>query len=350
MQRSRVADEPEHAARVRLVDVANLGGVSKSAASRILNSDATLNVSPETRQRVWDAALQLGYKPHAGARALAGARSGALALLIPDLTNLTYSRIVRGAYQQARDRGYVVLLAEDTSDQQADESFMALVETGRVDGLLIGSAHSDHALLRSPRLATTPHVFVNREVEGSGRNVGMDLPAASRVAVDHLFKLGHRRIGHIAGPAALHSALSRERGFLDRVAELGLQQAQVERAEFSEAGGADGVARLLGAHPTITAIYASVLSQAIGAMHAIRRRGLRIPQDISVIASDDHPIAEYLDPPLTTVVMPLARLGAAAVDALIAQIDGGAPVDMRVPGAPQIVVRGSTRRVTASQQ
>lgn len=345
MPRPRAAVEPERAARARLVDVAELGGVSKSAASRILNGDRTLQVSPETRERVWRAAAQLGYRPHAGARALAGARTGALALLVPDLTNVTYAQIVRGAYRQARDRGYVVLLAEDTADQQADESFMALVETGRVDGLLIGSARDAHALLASASLAAVPHVFVNREVEGSNRNVGMDLPAASRAAVDHLYALGHRRIGHIAGPFELQTAHARERGYVERAAELGLDGACIERAEFNEAGGADAAARLLAAHPELTAIYASVLGQAIGAMHAMRKLGLRVPDDVSLIASDDDPVADYLDPPLTTVAMPLAVLGAAAVDALLAQIDGGAPVDVRIPGEPRVVIRGSTRRI-----
>lgn len=340
--------EQPSSGRVRLVDVAQRSGVTKSAASRVLNNDPTLNVRPETRERVWAAARELGYKPHAGARALAGAQARALALLIPDLTNPVYSRIVRGAYQRARARGYVVLLAEDTDDLQADESFAELVETGRVDGLMIASARPSHPLLHSPRLAALPHVFVNREMPNSNRNVGMDLIEASRCAVDHLYEYGHRQIGHVAGPEALEPSRLREDGFVSRATELGLTVRAVERAAFSEAGGAQAATRLLQAHRT-TALYVSTLSQAVGAMHAIRALGLAIPDDVSVVAYDDLPLADYLDPPLTTIAMPLVELGAAAVEAVIAQLGGDPPTDVRVTTSPQVISRASVRRIgTAS--
>lgn len=328
--------------RVRLIDVARLSGVTKSSASRVLNNDPTLKLRPETRERVWEVARELGYKPHAGARALAGAQARALALLIPDLTNPVYSRIVRGAYQQALKQGYFVLLAEDTDDLAADESFAELVESGRVDGLLIASARPAHKLLYSPRLSRIPHVFVNRELAGSARNVGMDLAAASWCAVDHLHRLGHSRIGHIAGPAELGPARAREDGFRSRTAALGLGNCAIEHADFSERGGFEGARRLLERRPDVTALYTSTLSQAVGTMHAVRRLGLRIPDDVSVIGYDDLPLAEYLDPPLTTVAMPLVDLGAAAVDAVIDQLRGQAPADIRVPTAPRVVTREST--------
>ncbi len=348
MGQTGCSENPASGGRVRLVDVARLSGVTKSAASRVLNNDPTLNVRAETRERIWEAARELGYKPHAGARALAGAQARALALLIPDLTNPVYSRIVRGAYRQARACGYVVLLAEDTDDQSADESFADLVESGRVDGLLIASARPTHTLLSSPRLSSIPHVFVNREVPGSGRNVGMDLEAASRCAVDHLHDLGHRRIGHISGPSGLEPARARADGFLSRAAALGLEHTPVECSEFSEAGGVDAADRLLRASRDVTAIYTSTLPQAVGAMHAIRKHGLRIPDDVSIIAYDDLPLADFLDPPLTTVAMPLVDLGAAAIDAVLAQLHGGDPTDVRVPTSPRVVIRQSTGVPSAS--
>src|SRR3954449_1914404 len=137
--------------RVRLVDVALTCGVTKSVASRALNDDPSLTIRPATRLRILAAARELGYRPHAGARALAGARTRALALLIPDLSNPVYSRIVRGACRRARERGYVVLLVADTPADGADETFADLVEEGRVDGLLIASARRRCRLLRSAR-------------------------------------------------------------------------------------------------------------------------------------------------------------------------------------------------------
>ncbi|WP_219415591.1 LacI family DNA-binding transcriptional regulator [Pseudonocardia nigra] len=335
------------ASRVRLIDVATHSGVTKSVASRVLNDDPTLNVRPETRQRIHAVAVELGYRAHAGARALAGAQARALALLIPDLSNPVYSRIIRGAYQQARRHGYVMLLAEDTADDEADESFADLVEAGRVDALLIASARPAHQLLSSARLARIPHVFVNREVPDSDRNVGMNVAAASARAVRYLHELGHRRIGLVSGPPELQPAQARERGFVEQMAELGLDQAGVARGPFSEEGGARAATELLARSPGPTAVYCSTLSQSIGALHAIRARGLRIPDDISVVSYDDLPLAGYLDPPLTTVAMPLLELGAAAVDAVLAQLRGEPPSDVAVPVEPRIVPRSSARRLTS---
>ena len=331
--------------RVRLVDVAVACGVTKSVASRALNGDPSLTIRPATRMRILAAAQELGYRPHAGARALAGARARALALLIPDLSNPVYSRIVRGAYRRARDRGYVMLLVEDTPADGADETFADLVEEGRVDGLLIASARPDHRLLASARLDRLPHVFVNREMPGSGRNVGMDLAEASATAVRHLHELGHTRIGLVSGPAALHPARVREQGFRDQMTRLGLDPACCVSAPFSEEGGSEAARHLLARRPAPTALYCGTLGQAIGALHAVRVLGLRVPEDVSVVSYDDLPLADYLSPPLTTVAMPLLELGAAAVDAVLDQLEGAAPHDVAIPTMPVVVTRASTGRV-----
>lgn len=334
--------------RARLVDVAEAAGVTKSVASRVLNDDPGLTVRPATRRRVWTAARELGYRPHAGARALAGHEARALALLIPDLSNPVYTRIIRGSYQRAREHAYVVLLAEDLSDDEADESFAELVESRRVDGLLIASARPAHPLLRSPRLASIPHVFVNREVPGSGRNVAMDLPAASAIAVRHLRGLGHWRIGHVAGPEELEPARARERGFVDEMRALKLDATPVVREAFSERGGAEAALGLLKRWPDVTAVYTSTLSQAIGAVHTARLLGREVPRDLSVMAYDDLPLADYLDPPLTTIAMPLVQLGAAAVDALMAQLQGHPANDVMIAVAPSVIVRKSTAVLQAA--
>ncbi|MFC7344163.1 LacI family DNA-binding transcriptional regulator [Saccharopolyspora griseoalba] len=328
--------------RVRLSDVAELAGVTKSVASRVLNDDPTLSARAETRRRVVDAAQQLGYRPHAGAVALAQSRAKALALLIPDLTNPVYSRVIRGAYRRARQLGYVVLLAEDTPETEADEAFTDLVGAGRVDGLLIASARPGHRLLETAGLAGVPHVFVNRAVPGSGRNITVDVGAASATAARHLAALGHRRVGHVAGPVETSSGRDREEAFIATARELGLPEPAVVRAEFSEAGGAEATRRLLDESAELTALYASTLPQAVGVLHALRAGGRRVPADVSVITYDDLPFAEYQDPPLTTIAMPLQELGATAVDALLAQLGGEEPSDVVVPGEPEVVERGST--------
>ena len=335
--------------RSRLIDVADLAGVTKSVASRILNNDATLSVRHETRLRVMDSARELGYQPHAGARALAGSRTKALALLIPDLTNPVYSRITRGAYLQARRRGYALLLAEDSADDGLDEQFADLVASGRVDGLLIASAKPDHPLLDLLPKLDIPYLFVNRPVAGSGRNVMMDFAAPGTCAAEHLHGLGHSRTGHISGPDALAASQLRRDGFMAAARSLNLPEPAVESGEFSELGGYTATKRLMANHPDVTAIYTSTLNQAIGALHALREANIAVPKDVSVISYDELPLAEYLQPPLTTIAMPLDELGSAAVDEICSQLSGEKPLDFNLPTTPRIVVRKSTARARTTR-
>lgn len=328
------------------MDVAEAAGVSKATVSKVLSGRQDLSVRPETRRRVHEAAQALGYRPHSGARALAGASTHALALLVPALANPTYVTIARGAYQRARELGYRSLLAEDFQGQEADVGFSDLVQEGRVDGLLVASARPGHPLVDTLNRRRVPHVFLNRSVEGSGRNVTMDVARSSVIALEYLHGLGHTAIGHIAGPPGIAPSDTREQAFLRHAQALGLTAAPAASGDFSEDGGVAAALELLtrtdGGRPPITALYTSSLAQAIGAMGAIRSLGLRIPEDISVIGNDDLPIAGHLHPTLTTVAMPLYELGSAAVDALVAVIKGTPPGDVVVPTEPRLVVRGST--------
>lgn len=331
--------------RAVLADVARLAGVSNSTASKILNEVSSVSVRPATRQRVLDAAVELGYRPHAIARALAGGASRALALLVPELTNPVYSQMIRGAFAEARALGYTVMVAEDFEGHETDHSFTNLVAAGHVDGLLIASARRDAPMPADLVRQGVPHVFVNRPLRGSGRSVTMDVAGASALVVARLAELGHAAIGHVAGPRDLETGHTRAVAFRAAARAHGVPLAPVSHGPFTEAGGARATDRLLRRHPDLTAIYSSSLAQAVGVVHALHVQGRAIPEDVSVIAYDDLPLAEHLTPPLDTVAMPLAELGLTAVRALVDQIDGGAPRDIEVPTPPRLVSRGSARRV-----
>jgi DNA-binding LacI/PurR family transcriptional regulator len=338
-----VSVQPGTRSRKRLEDVARSAGVSKSIASRVLNGDPALLVRPETRERVLQAAQELEYRPHAAARGLKRAETGALGLLVPPLTNPVYVRIIRGAFERALERDFVVLLVEDVDPEQAERTSSSLVQAGRIDGLMVASARPGHPLLRSLRRQRIPHVFVNRGVPRSGRNVIVDEARASAAALDHLVSLGHRQIGHVAGPHELDTARRRTAGFLKAAAAHGLE-VEVAEGDFGENGGAAAGRWLLERRADLTALYTSTLSQAVGVFHATWELGLNVPADLSLIGYDDMPLAEYLRPPLTTVRTPLAELGAAAVDALVDQLLGGTPGDVVVATEPEVVVRASTGR------
>jgi LacI family transcriptional regulator len=330
--------------RPRLEEVAERAGVSKSIASRVLNGDPTVSVRGDTRARILLAASDLAYRPHPLARALAGTERGALALLVPAFDNPAYAAVIRGAFARARERGYVLLAAEDFEGQRADEAFTELVEAGRIDGLLIASALPARPLLAALERHWVPHVFVNRAVPGAVANVVLDVARASELAVDHLLELGHRHIGHVAGPAAIESARRREEAFLEAAVARGVDPVVV-RAPFSEPGGADAAQRLLADRPDVTALYMSSFGQAVGALQVAAAAGRRVPGDLSVLTFEDVPQAAYTSPPLSTIAMPMRQLGERSVDILLEQIAGAPPQIHQLPTEPRLVVRGSTRPV-----
>ena len=268
-------------------------------------------------------------------------RPGALGLLVPPLTNPVYTRIIRGAFERALERDFVVLLVEDVDPLQADRTASRLVQAGRIDGLMIASARPGHPLLRSVRRDRVPHVFVNRGVAKSGRNVVIDEAGASAAALEHLLSLGHRRIGHVAGPRALDTARRRTNGFVEAAASHGLK-VEVAEGDFGESGGATAAQDLLGRRPGPDR---ALHEHAQPGRRRVPRRlelGIDVPAELSLVGYDDMPLAEYLRPPLTTVRTPLAELGAAAVDALVEQLLGGEPSDVVVGADPEVVVRSST--------
>jgi DNA-binding LacI/PurR family transcriptional regulator len=328
--------------RVRLADVAKRADTSSPIASRILNRDPTLSVGDALRERVIRAAEELNYRPHAAARGLRVATTGLIGLLIPEITNTVFATIARGAFQRASERDYIVLLAEDIEEQQADATYPELVAAGRIDGLVIATARRGHPLLKELAAYDTPHVFLNRTVKGTNRNVIMDDARATRLAVDYLAELGHERVGHVAGPSGVEPATRRSRAFRAHAAKRGLDASPVQSADLLQTGGAQAASVLLSNDPGITAIYTSSVTQAAGVLSFAWHHGISVPEQLSVIAYADTPLAEALVPPLTAITMPLEKLGRAGVDMLLDQLEGAEPHNVTIRDDLRIVERAST--------
>jgi DNA-binding LacI/PurR family transcriptional regulator len=325
----------------RLIDVARAADVHVSTASRVINGTGTLVIRPETRARILATAERLRYRPNAIARGLKTASAGAIGLLVPSLRNPVLSEITRGAFDRAYERGYVVLLAEDSANSKALAAYDRLVGEGRIDGILVASARPRSPLLQQFAADAVPCVFVNRRQPGSGRNVSMREEDAGAMAAEHLLSLGHRRLGHVAGPADLDTARRRRAGFA-AAAIKAAAEVVVEAAPFEERGGYEAMRRLAEREPRPTGVFVSNINQAVGAMAGARAAGLEVPLEVSMVGYDDDPVGEYLAAPLTVVAMPLYELGAAAVDSLIDQLEGARPHDIVLDTAPRLVVRAST--------
>jgi len=324
-------------AATRLRDVAEAAGVDTSIASRILSGDGALTVRPETRRRVLEAASRLAYRPNTAARALKTRKTMAIGMIVPELTNVAYATIALGADDRASRAGYALLVATGSVRDRLDAI------DGRIDGLLVGIATSE--TIRIGDLGgPLPTVLVNRHELIGLPSVTVDDEAGAGLATEHLLSLGHRHIGHVAGPQNSDTGRRRLAGYVAAMRAAGIEPEAdwMEEASYDEAGGELAATRLLRSSSRPTALFVANIRAAIGTLAAARRLGLSVPRDLSLVGFHDAPVAMYLEPELTTVKMPLREMGSAAVDSLLALLDGRAVENVQVATPPELVVRNST--------
>lgn len=332
--------------RVTLTDVAERAGVDKAVVSRVVNADPKLAIRPETRARVVAAIAELDYQPNATARSLRTARTRSIGLFIPDFSNPIYGEIMSGAEEAATAHGYALVTGSAAVEGRRTRQYLDLLGAGRVDGLLLAGGRITPADRDSLDAGGVPWLSVNRRIPGSRRYLVLDDEAAARLAVEHLVDLGHRRIAHIAGPDTADTARRRRKGWATALAAAGLEADPelVEPADYTPGGGGEAVERLLERAPAASAIFVANVASAIGVLAVLRWRGVRVPEQVSVVAVHDLPLAEYLSPALTTVAMPLRELGSRAVQVLLGgRADEAVGEVVREP--IHLVVRDSTAPV-----
>jgi LacI family transcriptional regulator len=303
----------------RLIDIAEAVGVHVSTVSRVLNGDPAQSIRPEVLERILSTARQQGYRPNALARALKRRRTGALAFVVPLLRNPSWARLQGGALRRARERGYVVMIMEEpTEDPRPPGDHCYLVEESRADGLLLATA------LRIPEHAEgvsgAPHVYVNRRGPDRGHDVVMDEPGAVRMFIDYAAGLGHRSFVLVDGSPQADTVYRRVGAARRICAARGFSLA-VRHADPTEDGGWEAATKLLRRGPLPTACGVGSLNQLFGVLAALRTAGVRVPGEMSVVSFDEDECLAFLEVPVTSVSMPLPELGAAAVDALIARIE-----------------------------
>jgi DNA-binding LacI/PurR family transcriptional regulator len=326
----------------RLVDIAEAVGVHVSTVSRVLNGDPAQSIRPEIYERILSTARQQGYRPNALARALKRRSSGAFAFVVPLLRNPIWARLQRGALQRARERGYVIMIMEEpTEDAKPPADYRYLVEESRVDGLLLATA------LRIPEhaggVSAAPHVYVNRRGPDRGNNVVMDEPGAVRLFLDYAAGLGHRSFALIDGPPRVDTVYRRVSAARRICAAQGLSL-NVRHTAPTEDGGWDATRQMLRRGLRPTACGVGSLNQLFGVTAALRQAGVDVPGEMSVVSFDDDECLAFLDVPVSSVSMPLAELGVAAVDALIARIEGAPTGDVMVREPMSLQQRDSVSR------
>lgn len=334
---------PVRAKAVTMADVARHAGVSRTAVSFALNgTDAAI---PEgTRRRIRDAAAELGYRPNAAARALAVQRTGWYGLVTEIVTAPFAVDIVKGAQSAAWELGSFLLIAPSDEEPTMESLAIEKLLEQRVEGIIIAATW--HRGIRVPDNAhDVPCVLVNcYDLDNRVPSIVPDERQGGRTAARALLDAGHERIGHITLSPGIAATVGRLAGLRDemRLAGLPLGDELIESSDGTADGGYAAATRLLDLPERPTAIFCGNDRVAMGAYDAIKERGLRIPEDISVVGFDDQEIlAGYLRPGLTTVALPFEEMGAAGVTMLTSLAAGETITDRQIEIACPLRSRSS---------
>ena len=326
-----------------ILEVAKQAGVSTATVSRVLSRPNM--VTAKTRQKVMKAVEQLGYVPNATAKNLRTLRSGKLLVTVPDISNPFFSLILQGIEETAQREGYAVLVGDTQHDIKREEGYASMLKGREADGLIflghrLPKEAAELVQSASPNCAPvvngcefSPHLGVP--------SVHIDNAKAATEAMEHLYKLGHRRIGIITGPLASPLSRDRLRG-AQACAKARKHEADctVMNGDFSIESGVVEGERLLGQKNAPTAIFCFNDEMAMGVIETAKRRGLRVPVDLSVVGFDDIRFARCTDPPLTTIAQPMRAIGEGTVRLLLEILRGRTPESVTLPHT--LIIRSST--------
>jgi LacI family transcriptional regulator len=342
--------------RITSKDVALHAGVSRTTVSLVLNNVAGVQIPSRTRNRVLQAAKELGYVPEAAAKALASRRSNIIGLVLTRNphhigSDAFLTQILDILTDQVRKHGMRLLL-DIIEETHHPDIYIELARARRIDGIILsGPTHSDKAL---QVLANEgfPTVIMGELPGSSFYSIDIDNFAAAQMAVEHLIKLGHTRIGMITNaPLTYTASTERLRGYRFALEQAGLafEENLVRYGDFDPQSGYEQMNQLLDQRPAMSAVFAASDVIAIGAMGAAREIGLRIPDDIALIGFDDIPFARYLDPPLSTVYLPATELASKALEVLFHLIAHQPPRSKHIRLDTQLVVRHSCGALLSTQ-
>jgi LacI family transcriptional regulator len=331
---------------VTLRDVADLAKVHTSTASRALNERTRNLVNDATVRRVIKAAERLGYQPNVLARGLRSNRTNSVGMIIPDLTNPLFPPVIRGIEDRLSESGVTLLVASSSNDPDKERDILDIMTGRRVDGLIVGTARRSDPALEAYVRAGNPVVLFNRTVdELVVSSVAADDHVGVGLALKHLHGLGHRRVAHVAGNIIASTGLERYQNFLNWSEVIGLDvdpDLVVHARWFNVQDGAAAFRELLDRRTGFTAVLAANDLVALGIYDVCAERGIRVPEDLSVVGYNDIPFADRFAPPLTSVRIPQADIGRRTAELILSAIEDPTSVSMSIRLSPELIVRGST--------
>jgi LacI family transcriptional regulator len=326
--------------------VADAAGVHRSTASRALNPATQHMISADIAQRIREASLALGYRRDVMAAGLRTRRSHLVGVLVPDIANPVFGPILSGIESALTPHGYSLLIVNAGNDSTRQSGLAEDLIARQVDGIVLATVQRDDPVLSTCLETGLPIVLVNRaETRQRACSVVADAAAGMGMAVGHLASLGHKAIGHIAGPSHLSTGLLRRQGFeVAMKAENLSAAAVVEADEYTREAGFKAAVALFDAH-RVTAVAAANDLLALGVYQALVARGLCCPDDVSVVGYNDMPLVDMVQPPLTTIRISPTEMGRDAGLLLLELMTGERSELVTRIVQPQFVLRASTREV-----
>ncbi len=330
-------------------DVARLAGVSAMTVSRVLNNSGY--ISQETRARVEAAIAELGYIPNALGRQLRSKQTKMLALVLSDIMNPFFTTIARGVEDVAGAQGFSVIFCNTDESETEEAQYLLMLIQRQVDGVLLVPANSSGRSLRLLSSHHTPVVVLDRRVQARHvDSVRCDSEAGAHTLTEHLIGLGHRRIAVLTGRQSVSTSVDRVAGCRRALHDAGLdldddlvRYGDFNYGEFNQADGHRMAQQVLAVDPPPTAIFAANNFIAFGVMRALREAGLRVPEDMSIVAFDDLPAEWVADPFLTVMAQPAYEIGRRAAELLLERLGPHPPIEDREVVLPtQFIARRSS--------
>ncbi|HVN53445.1 MAG TPA: LacI family DNA-binding transcriptional regulator [Anaerolineaceae bacterium] len=333
-----------------LEKIAKLSGVSRSTVSRVINNDP--NVKTETRYRVEEIIRQYNFQPNLAARGLAAGRTKVLGIVIPMgvqaiFTDPYFPLLIQGvsAACNARDHSVMLWLAEPEYERRTVGQIM---HSGLIDGVIVASSMTDDPIIDALSASEFPFILVGRHpTKPDLPYVDVDNFNSAREVMAFLFQSGYQQIATITGPKNMIAGSDRLEGFLQAYRERGMaiNQNLIAEGSFTEASGYACMRHILESGEKIDAVFAASDMMAMGALRALRERGLCVPDDVGLVGFDDIQFAATSDPPLTTMRQPIPRQGAVAAETLIDMIEQKDLQPGHILLATELVIRSSTRKI-----
>lgn len=331
---------------VTLRDVAEAAGVHLSTVSRVLNPTRRKMVSDDVAERVQKIAKDMGYRTNPFAYGLRTKKSNTIGVVVPDLANPIFPPIIRGIENTLRQVGRTTIFADTDEDTDEESVIVERILARQVEGLIMATAHRKNKTSTAALPENIPIVLVNRGAENNQHlSVINDDYLGAQLAVEHLIKLGHKNIAHLAGPQFLSTGFQRRKGYLAAMKKHGLTPDKnliIPCGAFGFEDGKVGFEKLLDKDIPFTAIFAANDFLALGCYHRMRKRNIACPEEISIVGYNDMPFSDMFDPALTTVRIDLYKMGEHAAELLLRTLDGQQDKLKSMTLMPELIVREST--------